>query len=156
MKATNQLWRHRTGARAKLGHAHSVRLRDNRVGYLSNQPTPGQFGGIGTHLLEPHVLERGNGDLSLHAVLAYQICCPLREGRGAPLDLGVDVYPSLISCEHLIERGDPLACKLRSKPRARIESSQRSQRMAHYRAGTVSGPIYGIVVDDDDVAIAGN
>src|SRR5688572_8577981 len=94
-KAMNQLWRHRVTSGTKLGHADRVRLRDDRVIDLSNQPARRQLGRIGTHLFEPHALERGNGHLPLHGVLAYQVCCPLRERRGLSLDLCVNMYPSL-------------------------------------------------------------
>src|SRR6476660_4712738 len=38
MKAMNQLRSHRVSSRTKLGHADCVRLRDDRVIELSNQP----------------------------------------------------------------------------------------------------------------------
>ena len=42
------------------------------------------------------------------------------------------------------------------KPGARIQCPQRCQRLTRYRPGTIGGPVDGIIVDDDNVAVTGN
>src|SRR5262245_59956035 len=101
------------------------------------------------------MLERGDGDLRIHAIRAYHLCCPLRERRRAPLELCVEVYPPLIAFEHLLEGRDAFAREWLPKPRASIQGPQRCQRLTRDWPGTIGRPVKRIVVDDDKVAVTG-